>query len=175
MGQNAERGQVLGTLPSIMPYNAELFIKNHEEEEISWTVYLNPISNDLWVTLVIVSLIIACVFSIIEKHSKKFHQNHIFHLNNFLIKSWIAFKANFGGKPSSVNSKTNAYRIVMFICLLSGSLFWIAYRASLTSELSVINLKQPFNDLEGLLTSNYRYFLEMKVVFWCAIQPSETR
>ena len=101
MGQNTERGQVLGSLPLLMLYNAELFIKNHEEEEISWTVYLNLISQDLWIMLIIFSLIIAFVLSAIEKHSEKNNQNHMFQLNNFLVKSWIAFKANFGGKPST--------------------------------------------------------------------------
>ena len=70
-----------------MPYNADLFIKKLEDEEISWTVYLNPISHDLWVMLVIVSLTIAFVLSIIEKHSEKFNQNPMFQLNNFLVPS----------------------------------------------------------------------------------------
>ena len=65
MGQNAERGQVLGTLPSIMPYNAELFIKPLTNEEISWTVFLNPISRNLWIMLIFAAIVIAFILSII--------------------------------------------------------------------------------------------------------------
>ena len=38
MGQTLPRIQALDILPSIEPYNAELFIKNTEDEEISWTI-----------------------------------------------------------------------------------------------------------------------------------------
>ena len=140
-----------------MPYNADLFIKKLEDEEISWTVYLNPISAGVWMTLIFVSIIIALILSVIDQLFGKPSHNHKLQFISFMISFWIAFKANFGGKPSVINSKHTTNKIVIFICLLSGSLFWIAYRASLTSELSVVNVKKPFNDLEGLLKSDYRY------------------
>ena len=67
---------------------------------------------------------------------------------------WLALKANLGGKPSS-SPKSATHRITLFICLLGGSVIWMAYRASFTSELSVIHLKLPFNDLESLYQSNF--------------------
>jgi hypothetical protein len=76
-------------------------------------------------------------------------------LKNFIGHSWIALKANFGGKPASVH-KNNSYQIAVFICLLTGSIVWIFYRAFLTSELSIVTLQQPFNDLETFLESDYR-------------------
>ena len=68
---------------------------------------------------------------------------------------WIAVKANAGGKPSKIEKNTT-YQIVLFHCLLVGSVIWMAYRASFTSELSVRKLKLPFNDLESLSKSNYK-------------------
>lgn len=152
MAQTASRIQVLDILPSIMPYNMEIFIKKLENEEISWTVYLNPISRNLWTMLIFVAIVFAVILSSIEKLSG----NYEIQFTNIMVTFWIAFKANFGGKPSKINAKNNAYQIGIFICLLAGSIFWIAYRASLTSELSVVRLKPPFNNLESLLKSDYR-------------------
>ena len=68
---------------------------------------------------------------------------------------WLALKANLGGKPSS-SPKSATHRITLFICLLAGSVIWMAYRASFTSELSVVKLDLPFIDLESLSTTNYK-------------------
>ena len=63
---------------------------------------------------------------------------------------------NFGGKPLTSNiNHTNNYKTIMFSALLSGLVIWISYRASLTSELSVVFKKYPFNDLDSLSKSNY--------------------
>ena len=154
MGQTIPRIQALDILTSIIPYNAELFIKKVEDQEISWTVYLKPISTKLWIMLVFIALVIAIFLTIIEKWINK-TQSHKLLFKNLLMNLWIALKANFGGKPGSI-IKNNAYQIVIFSCLLVGSIFWMAYRASLTSELAVVNLKLPFDDLESLLVSDYR-------------------
>ena len=154
MGQTIPRIQALDILTSIIPYNAELFIKQVEDQEISWTVYLKPISTKLWIMLVFIALVIAIFLTIIEKWINK-TQSHKLLFKNLLMNLWIALKANFGGKPGSIINN-NAYQIVIFSCLLVGSIFWMAYRASLTSELAVVNLKLPFDDLESLLVSDYR-------------------
>ena len=157
MGQTIPRIQALDILPSIEPYNAELFIKNTEDEEISWTVYLNPLSTDLWTTIVFVAIFIAIILSGIEKYMSlcSMESSPILFFSNLLGNFWIALKANVGGKPSSVH-KNKTYQIIVFNCLLTGSLVWMGYRASLTSELSNIILKFPFNSLETLLTSDYK-------------------
>ena len=154
MGQTIPRIQALDILPSIIPYNAELFIKKVEDQEISWTVYLKPISANLWLMLVFVAIVISIVLTSIEKWINKSQSQKLF-FKNLLTNLWIALKANFGGKPGSI-VKNNAYQILIFSCLLVGSIFWMAYRASLTSELAVVNFKLPFNDLESLLVSDYR-------------------
>jgi hypothetical protein len=45
---------------------------------------------------------------------------------------------------------------VIFTSLLAGTVAWIGYQASLTSELSVAKEKLPFNDLESLSNTDYR-------------------
>ena len=69
---------------------------------------------------------------------------------------WIAMKANAGGRPCFVHHKNSTFQMVLFVCLLAGAMIWIAYRASFTSELSVIKLNLPFNDLESLSKSDFK-------------------
>ena len=76
-------------------------------------------------------------------------------INHYLKNLWVALKANAGGKPNSMKKNTS-YRIVLFDCLLVGSVVWMAYRASFTSELSVVKLNLPFNDLESLLNTDFK-------------------
>ena len=109
----------------------------------------------LWLILIIVSLITSSFLTILER----FFINSITEklpILNFLKNLWVTFKANFGGKPNCSVPANTTHKIVMFECLLVGSLIWMAYRASLTSELSVKKLKLPFNSLESLLTSDYQ-------------------
>jgi hypothetical protein len=70
---------------------------------------------------------------------------------------WSSLMANFGGKPVPSKFDTiQSYRFVIFTLLLAGTVVWISYRASLTSELSTAVTKLPFNDLESLSKTDYR-------------------
>jgi hypothetical protein len=65
--------------------------------------------------------------------------------------------ANFGGKPVPTKLDTiQSYRCVIFTSLLAGTVVWISYRASLTSDLSAAKMKLPFNDMESLSNTDYR-------------------
>ena len=157
MGHTIPRKLALDMLPAIVTSYAELFIKSVDMVEVSWTTYLNPISTNLWLMLFCVAILIAIILSGIEKLMplSKLKYSHMITLKSFISHCWIALKSNFGGKPASVH-KNNSYQIAVFVCLLAGSIVWIFYRAFLTSELSIIKLKQPFNDLESLLASDYK-------------------
>ena len=45
---------------------------------------------------------------------------------------------------------------VSLVTILGGSVIWMAFRASFTSELSIRKLKLPFDDLESLSKSDYK-------------------
>ena len=65
--------------------------------------------------------------------------------------------ANFGGAHfSSKMDKLNSYKFIIFIALLSGSVIWTYYQASLTSKLAIKLEKYPFNDLHSFSQTNYR-------------------
>ena len=139
-------------LPTIENVKGGLFIKPIGTEEVSWKTFLNPLTNTLWVTLLIIAAVIACLLTGIETMftSKKSSCFSICTSN-----LWVAFKANFGGKPSFVH-KSFTLQIILFTCLLVGSIIWMAYRGSLTSELSVRRVSKPFDSLESLLESDYK-------------------
>ena len=153
MAQTLPRAQALDLLPTIYDATSEIFIKIVEDETISWSAYLNPFSKEMWLVLVAVAVIFSFGLTFVDK---------IFYLNeqrfiilDLLKNLWVALKANVGGKPSEIQ-KNSMYQILLFNCLLVGSVIWMAYRASLTSELSVRKMKLPFNDLESLLASDYK-------------------
>ena len=153
MAQTISRAYALDLLPAISNAKAEVFIKTIEDEAISWTSYLNPFAHDMWILIIIVAVIISAVLTLIEKIFCA--KNKGFILMEYLKNLWIAVKANAGGKPSKIENNT-VYQIVLFHCLLVGSVVWMAYRASFTSELSVTKLILPFHDLESLSKSNYK-------------------
>ena len=153
MAQTVVRAHALDLLPAIGNEKTEIFIKTIEDEALSWTAYLNSFSNEMWLVLVLVSLVISFFLTLIEilfcSKDQKFTPMM------FLANLWVALKANAGGKPSKLQKNT-VHQIILFDCLLVGSVIWMAYRASFTSELSVTKLKLPFNDLESLSKTDYK-------------------
>ena len=112
-----------------------------------------PFSKEMWLMLLIVALIISMGLTIVEKI---FCENgNSFMIKDYLTNLWVALKANVGGKPSKIQ-KNATHQILLFVCLLVGSIIWMAYRASFTTELSVRKLSLPFNDLESLSKSDYK-------------------
>ena len=153
MAQTVARAHALDLLPSILNAKTEFFIKTIDDEALSWTAYLNSFSNEMWLVLVLVSLVISFFLTLIEIFFCSKDQK--FTPMIFLANLWVALKANAGGKPSKLQKNT-VHQIILFDCLLVGSVIWMAYRASFTSELSVTKLKLPFNDLESLSKTGYR-------------------
>ncbi len=72
---------------------------------------------------------------------------------------WMTFVANFGWKPRTMPDEPNgsqSLRLIVVLCLLSGTVISCAYRASLTSELAVRWQRWPVNSPEEVLESNYK-------------------
>ena len=131
-----------------------MFIKPIETEEVSWRTFLNTLSDELWITILIIAVVISCLLTGIEL---MFNYNYSSCLPTCTTNLWVALKANFGGKPRFVLAHRNVtLQIILFTCLLVGSIIWMAYRGSLTSELSVKRVSKPFDSLESLLESDYK-------------------
>ena len=152
--QTATRGQALDTLPAVENSKPGIFIKAIDTKEVSWRTFLNPLSDELWITLLMIAMVIACLLTGIET---MFTSKYSSCLPICTTNLWIAFRANFGGKTTfALAHKSVTIQIVLFTCLLVGSVIWMAYRASLTSELSVRRVSKPFDSLESLLESDYK-------------------
>ena len=80
--------------------------------------------------------------------------------SNTIELIWSSFIVNFGGKPSatSIDNK-KSYKVIVTTSLLMGLVIWIAYRSFLTSELSVVREKLPFEDFEDLAKTNWKLAL----------------
>ena len=140
-------------LPAVSQPTAEIFIKK-VDESIHWDILMEPLSNNSCLILVIIAIFISCTLSVIDRLFETGCQRR-FYLMNFLNNLWLSIKANFGGKSNKIQ-RTNAHRVVIFNCLLMGSIIWMYYRASFTSHLSIAKLKFPFEDLESLSKSDYK-------------------
>ena len=155
MTHTPSRCQALTCMPAIDNAKAELFIKSIDGQAISWSTFLNPFYIDMWLMILGVAVIIASILTFIEKFHGGLTSGKSSCFTDYLKNLCVALKSNFGGEHSSV-IKSVIYDIVLFDCLLVGSVVWMAYQASLTSELSVIKVKLPFIDLETLYESDYK-------------------
>ena len=104
MSQTVPRAYALDLLPAITDEKAEIFIKTIEDKALSWTVYLNPFSNEMWLVLFLVSVVISLFLTSIEKWFCIKDQE--FTPMNYLTNLWVALKANAGGKPSKLQKNT---------------------------------------------------------------------
>ena len=143
---------VLDILPSLYNTKPEIFTQTIDDKAISWRVFLDPLSHQVWIYLLLVAMLISFILTFIEK---KFNLTDEAYFVSYLKNLWISIKANIGGKPSSQH-KNGAHQTVLFTCLSIGVIIWMAFRASMTSVLSVNRLKLPFHDFESLHTLNFK-------------------
>ena len=155
MTHTPSRCQALTCMPAIDNAKAELFIKSLDGQTISWSTFSNPFYIDMWLMILAVAVIIASILTFVEKIQGGLTSGKSFCFTDYLKNLCMALKSNFGGNHSSA-IKSVIYDIVLFDCLLVGSVVWMAYQASLTTELSVVKLKLPFIDLETLYKSDYK-------------------
>lgn len=77
-----------------------------------------------------------------------------------IINIWTAVISKFGGKPLKHKIENiTSYKVLLFATFLDGVVFWASYRGFLFYALSSKHPKYPFNDLNSLIESDYRYVL----------------
>lgn len=115
LGLTVDRMLALDMLPVIVPSYVKLYVKPIEEEEISWTVYFNPISINAWLMLIFMALLLSIALSGIEKAKEIHYKSYIFNdiVINFLSHFWVTFKSNFGGKPAMIHVKLESELCLM--------------------------------------------------------------
>ena len=69
----------------------------------------------------------------------------------------MIFGSYFGRKPiDSISKNHPGIQMLVFSILLVGNVVFMSYRASITSELSVWDIRLPFTSLVGLLSTDYK-------------------
>ena len=145
-----DRSLYVDYLPPLQPYNTELYIPISNTESIDFGTYLAPFTSCLWIIITLMGGVFTIMkFSFLKVHgsAKKFGFDHI----------WTSFSGFLGGKPfpTPIDSESS-YKTAIIAMLLCGTLIWISYRARLTAELSILEKKYPFKDLESFSKTNWR-------------------
>ena len=107
----------------------------------------NPFTNLVWLCLLTTTVMITLLKFLVL--NRKVDSIGIF---------WESFAVNFGGSFDDSQTKKKSYKMMLFLTLLNGNVIWMCYQASLTVDLSISEPKLPFNNLEGLLNSDWNLF-----------------
>ena len=146
----------MACLPVLKSFRYSLYIKSTQDKDITWKTFVHPFSAWLWIMLILVALIAAIILTALEIYFEESKKSFI--VLDYARNVWIFMRINFGGEPG-YEHKSFTLKIIFLISLIAGIIIWGAYQASLTSELSVVKLKLPFNDLESLYNSDFRLVL----------------
>ena len=77
-------------------------------------------------------------------------------MHSIFHKIWTSFAPNFGGGPFESKTDHNAsYRTLVFVFMMDGLVLWTTYQSEMYADLSKPLIKEPFNDLDSLVKSNY--------------------
>lgn len=155
-----ERFEAVNYAPAIGYETFGLFIwRSASEEELSWLTFTRPFANHLWLAL-FASAALVCLF--LELFSALLDScRGLSHCLGSVMETYLLlFFAYFAKRPEKFpggeHERTDMFKVILFSTLFWGNMVFMAYRASLTSELSVRLSKQPFSNLEEFLESDYQ-------------------
>ncbi|TRY78277.1 hypothetical protein TCAL_08764, partial [Tigriopus californicus] len=164
---NPERYHVVDYLHPLGTETYAIYIGNPKSESADWRLYSVPFSFELWGFLLSAAFALALTIHIMEFLYVSHDQVDLPQPGSFeglkevfqiVPSAWMVFGSYFGRKPQETNSikKYAGVKIMVFSILLTGNVVFMSYRASITSELSVWELRLPFRNLWELLQSNFK-------------------
>ena len=158
----SERFDAVNYAPAIGYETFGLFIwRSASAEELSWMTFLKPLANHLWLTL-LASAFLVCIFiqmfsAILGSRRRDGPWDYIGNsLETYLVLICAYFAKKAVKFPGGHHERTDMFKVILLSTLFWGNVVFMAYRASLTSELSARRSKLPFTNLEEFLGSNYR-------------------
>lgn len=126
----------------------------------SWNVFTAPFSLDVWITTTSYTLIFGMILMVWRWNNGKVRRGLLHCVINLANCVWNVLSSNLGKKLEvSSNESRDAVRIFILFMSLNGTLAFISYRAALTTELSTVRTKLPFDNLEELSRTNYKLLL----------------
>ena len=77
---------------------------------------------------------------------------------SIFYKIWASFTPNFGGIPFQSNTDHIAsYKTLVLVFMMDGLVLWTTYQSEMYADLSKPLIKEPFNDLDSLVKSDYMW------------------
>ena len=123
-------------------------------ERIDWTAFLRPFKLIPWL-LVVTSIFISSIVSVMIWYIR----DSLTVINSIGV-FWTNVQAFFD-EASNLDTAFidlwNSHRLATFVSLLWAWFIWTSYNAGLASEFTVPVVKLPFNDMDSLSKTEYRY------------------
>ena len=150
-----ERQKVVDYFEAIFIADAKIFFPN-PNNSYNWLAYLSPLVWQVWATIALLMLLMPLVITISAQlpprdfHSQEFtlHKSYIFVFGALtFIRRW------------SVTPETMSTRVIFLLITISGLLLQFHWKAGIISQLTVNEVKMPFDDLDGVLKSNHKLLI----------------
>ncbi len=156
-----KRGKVIDYLWPMGKETAALYISSQELERREWLAFLYPLRAEVWTYLLINSIVLLITLKLLNLWYKKkssYGSTPFYLMLDAIGDFWMLGASYFGRVPTLHTSRRKrAVRFLLLAAFLSGTIVFMSYRASLTAELSVKRTVVPFNNMEELLQTDYRY------------------
>ena len=152
LSMTPQRVDYISFLNPLSPEILSVAIPSHAVyESTDFDVFVKPFHWHLWFAILIATITIA-IAKLLTENIRQFR------IMNGCQHIWTSFTAFFGGSEDySKNIGKGSYNIVCLSSMLGGLVIWLSYNGYLTADLLAIENRYPFNDLESLSKSNWRY------------------
>ncbi len=164
---STKRLKVLDFLHPIGSETLAAYIPSKNFKRKEWLSFFYPLKSDVWFYLLLNSFILLLGFKVLQsyyQYNQRLVDQDIFKkLYRTVGDWWMLFASYFGRIPKDqVNQEEHATRLLLLIAFLTGNIVFMSYRASLTAELSARRRSLPFETLEELIQSDFRYYRSQK-------------
>ncbi len=161
MAEYLMRVMVMDYLYRLGTQTPTIFIGRKGLEEHAWLSFLYPLTTRVWIFLLINTFLLLGITKFLQllKSDTQFWNRSLYATVEEVVGDfWILGAAYFGGKPrASAANEGGPLKVVFFVAFFSGTLVFMSYRSSLTAELAITRDSIPFETLDQLYESDFRY------------------
>ncbi len=127
------------------------------QEDQDWLTYLLPFQYQLWILLLLNSLVAVMAIKLVQFLSFDQCNNAITSVMEAMSDFWMVLLSYFG-RPSQSKLWWNvrSSKILILIIFLSGNLVFMTYKSALTSELAVRRQLLPFHSAKEFYQSDFK-------------------
>ena len=152
-----ERSEVVDFGPPLGLETHAIFVARDTDDgnAVSWLTFVHPLGASLWAALAVNAAVAAAAAAMLAGAAGPRS------LPLAAAASYAAVWGSYFGWRQEEARKGEAWsswplKVLTLLLLLAGNLIFMAYRASLTSKLSVRREKMPFDTLEAFAKSHFR-------------------